>query len=258
MTLNDTIYRESYLKGSPFFHEEIPVSKLGVSGDPIPYSIASDDLITMVLILCILVSMVMIARSWRLIRFQNKNIFRTPRDNSIEMRETADETRYQIYFYLQSATLLGLLVYSTLSTYGNGFTLDNYIVLGIYCATFATYYILKEILFVIVHSVFFKKEQRKLDNLSRLYIMTVQGTAMLPLVMLHIYFRLSIEITIKLLLLILLVLCLLHFWKVYKIFFSKKNAVMQFFLYLCTLEGVPLALLTGITFAVSICLTRNI
>lgn len=259
MTVRDTIYRESYFKGTPFFNEEIPPSRLGVPGEPIPYSIAGDDLVTVTLVFCILVSMATMARSWRLICFQTKNLLRMPRENSVEMRETADEMRYQTYFCLQGVILLGLLAFSTVSTYSDGeFTTGHYTVLGIYCAIFAAYYMMREALMIIVHTVFFDKKQRRLDNLSRLYIMAVQGAVLLPLVMLHVYFQLSIETTLKLLSLILVVLYLLHFYKVFNIFFRKKNAFLQFLLYLCTLEAVPLALLAGITFAVSIYLTHNI
>lgn len=259
MTINDTIYRDSYFKGTPFFHEEIPASRLGEPGDPIPYSIAGDSLVTAVLMLCILVSMVTVARSWRLICFQTKSLFRMPRENSVEMRETADEMRYQTYFCLQGVILLGLLAFSAFSAFSSGeFAIGHYAVLGIYCAVFAAYYIVREALMLIVHAVFFDKKQRRLDNLSRLYIMAVQGAALLPLAMLHVYFQLSVETTLKLLLAILVMLYLLHFYKVYNIFFRKDNAFLQFFLYLCTLEAVPLALLTGIIFAVSICLTHNI
>ena len=88
--------------------------------------------------------------------------------------------------------------------------------------------------------------------------MAVQGALLLPLTLLHIYFQLSAETTLKLLAVTLAATLALRFYKSYNIFFRKKNAILQFFLYLCTLEAVPLALLTGIIFVVAIYLTQNI
>ena len=259
MTVRDTIYRESYFKGTPFFHEEIPAGRLGVAGDPVPYSLVNDSLVTMALMLCIIVSMITMAQSWRLIRFQTKNLFRMPRENSAEMRETANEMQYQTYFCLQGVILLGILAYSVTAHYTNSdYTLGHYATLGIFCAIFAAYYTVRELLMLIVHGVFFEKRQRHLDNISRLYLMAVPGALLLPLTLLHIYFQLSAETTLKLLAVTLAATLALRFYKSYNIFFRKKNAILQFFLYLCTLEAVPLALLTGIIFVVAIYLTQNI
>ena len=259
MTVNDTIYKESYFKSSPFFHEEVPVSRLGVMGDSIPYSIANDSLITMALVFCILVSMLTVARSWRLIHYQTKELFRTPRANSVELRESADEMRYQWYFGLQGVILLGILAYSTAVHYTTSeFVFEHYAMLGIYSAIFAIYYIVHEILTLTVHTVFFKKKQRYLDNISRLYFMAMQGALLLPLVLLHVYFHLNIETTLKLAIAVLGVPLLLQAYKVYNIFFRKNNAVVQFFLYFASLEAVPLSLLVGTLIYASIYLTQNI
>lgn len=259
MTVRDTIYRESFLKGTPFFHEEIPAGRLGVAGEPVPYSLVNDSFVTMVMVLCILVSMITVARSWRFICFQTKNLLRMPRENSVEMRETSAEMRYQTYFCLQGVILLGILACSAAAHYlGGDFMLGHYAVLGVFCAVFAAYYIIRELLVLIVQKVFFEQRERHLDNMSRLYFMAVQGALFLPITMLHIYFQLSMEITLKLLAATVVMSMILHFYKAYNVFFRKKNAVLQFFLYLCTLEAVPLVLLAGTLFVVAIHLTQNI
>lgn len=207
----------------------------------------------------ILISMITVVRSWRFIRFQTKNLFRMPRENSVEMRETSDEMRYQTYFCLQGVVLLGILAYSTAMHYlGGDFVLGHYAMLGVFFGIFATYYIVRELLILIVHNVFFEKKQRHIENISRLYFTAIQGAALLPVTLLHVYFQLSTETTLKLLVVILALPLLLHFYKLYNIFFRKRNAFLQFFLYLCTLEAVPFALLTGILLVVAIYLTQNI
>lgn len=259
MTSNDTIYRESFFKASPFYHEEVPASRLGVAGDSVPYSIANDSVVTMALVFCILVSLLMLSRSWRLICYQTKELFRAPRENSVELRESADEMRYQTYFCLQGVILLGILSYSVATEIkGTGYTLGHYTMLGIFSAVFAAYFMVREGLTLIVHSVFFEKRQRHLDNISRLYFMAVQGALLLPLVLLHVYFQLSVELTLKLTFAALALPMLLQALKVYNIFFRKSHAFVHFFMYVACLEAVPLTLLAGTLYFAANYLTQNI
>ncbi len=250
---------DNYLKGSPFYHEEVSPKRLGESGDPLSYSLAEDGTVAVVLLLCVIFSLVIMSKSWRLVRFQTKNLFRMPRENSVEMRETADEMRYQTYFCLQGVVVMGLLAYSVTTYYlGEGYALGAYYMLGVFAGMFAAYYMVREILLAVVHGVFFDKAQRHLDSISRLFIMAVQGAVILPLAVLHVYLRLSIEITLNLLFAVFGILLLLQFYKSYNIFFRKNNAFLQFFLYLCTLEAVPLALLAGTLLTVANYLKINI
>lgn len=259
MTVNDTIYKESFFKASPFYHEEVPASRLGVAGDSVPYSIANDSVVTMALVFCILISMLTIARSWRLICYQTKELFRTPRENSVELRETADEMRYQTYFCLQGVILLGILAYSTAVNYlGTDYIFGHYTMLGIFSAIFSAYYMVREGLTLIVHSVFFEKRQRHLDNISRLYFMAVQGALLLPLVLLHVYFQLNTEVTLKMAFFALAIPMLLQASKVYNIFFRKNHAIVQFIMYVACLEAVPLTLLGGTLYFAANYLTQNI
>ena len=55
-----------------------------------------------------------------------------------------------------------------------------------------------------------------------------------------------IPYNLALILLIIVFIKLLSFYKVYRIFFQRKAYFLQFFLYFCTLEIVPLATLGGV------------
>ncbi|MDO4172012.1 MAG: DUF4271 domain-containing protein [Prevotellaceae bacterium] len=259
MTVSDTIYKESFFKGNPLYEEEVPVHWLGESGDPVAYTLVNDSLISMVLLLCLLVTLITLARSRRLVRFQLKNLFRVPRENSVELRETAYELRYQTYFCLQGVILLGILAYSiTSQCIGDDFVLGRYATLGIFCGIFAAYNIVHETLLYIVHSVFFDRVRMHLDYITRLFFMAVQGALLLPITLVHIYFQLNAVTTLKVLLVALALPMLMCFYKSYNIFFRKRNSIMQFFLYLCTLEAVPLALLTGILLYAAQYSTQNL
>ncbi len=229
-----------------FYNDSLPVSRLGESGLVPDYSLVNDSYVALAFVFSIVLSLVITNKSWRLVCFQARNLFRMPRENSIELRETADEMRYQTYFCLQGVMLLGLLAYSaTIEYYGSDLRYGPYVSMGLFAVAFAVYYIVREMLLLLVSSVFFTKAERHLDNVSRLFIMAVQGAALLPVALLHTYLQLPALTTIKIVAALYGLMFMLHFYKSWNIFFRKKNAFVQFFLYLCTLEAVPLALLGG-------------
>ncbi len=259
MTHNDTIYLESFFRGQPFYNDTLSPERLGEQGVLVDYSLVNDSLVALGLIFGLLLSLLFIKKSRHLIRFQSKNIFRMPRENSIEMRETSNEMQYQTYFCVQGMLLLGLIAYSVTSTaMGQQYECSPYKVWGYMSAAFAIYYIVHEMLVRLVHYVFFDEQSRHLGNISRLYFMAMYGAALLPVVMLHIYLQLSPWTTIYIVGAICGAMLLLHIYKSWNIFFQKKNAVIQFFLYLCTLEVVPLALLGGTLIFIANYLKTNI
>lgn len=240
------------MKETPYYHKEVTSIIPGEAGEPLSYSIRNDGFVALALIVCILISIIMTARSSRFIAYQTKNIFRTPRENSIELRETVDEMQYQIFFCIQGIVMMAAFAYSFTRTYiGGDLPIDDYLLIGIYCIIFVAYRVIGELIRSVAHGVFFNKTERHLSNVSQLFLIALQGAAMLPLLLLHIYCKLDNEITLYALAAIVITTLLLRFYKAFCIFFRKKHSFLQFFLYLCTLEAVPLALLTGILITIA-------
>ena len=65
-------YRESYFTGKPFFNPDLFGGRLGVAGDPVPYSIARDNIITALLLGCFILAMLAFAKTKRFIVRQAK------------------------------------------------------------------------------------------------------------------------------------------------------------------------------------------
>ena len=66
-----------------------------------------------------------------------------------------------------------------------------------------------------------------------------------PNVMLLAYFNLSIKHAVIYALAVIILVKLLSFYKAYLIFFRRNGAILQFFLYFCALELMPLGALCG-------------
>lgn len=246
--MTDTIYyKEQYVSGTPYYHGELTGAPVGESGTPIAFSIAGDGYISIALCLCMLLSILVASHSWRFTSFQFRNLFRTPRVNSVHLRETAKEMQYQVYFILQSVLLLGVLSFSVVNTHLEGdLPCSPYIFLGCTTTLFAVFFFVRDMMQRMVNLVYFDKFQRQMYGVARLFIMAVYGALLLPVTLLHVYLQIDSHNTLISVFLVLFACLLLRFYKTWSIFFRKNGNLFGYFLYLCTLEIVPLALLMGI------------
>ena len=75
-------YKETFFSKDSLLIEETHAGRYGIAGDPLPYSLRTDDIITSILIAGILLLMLSIKRTLRFFSFQMKHFFRTMRENS--------------------------------------------------------------------------------------------------------------------------------------------------------------------------------
>ena len=239
-------YRESFFSKDSLFHPELTGGRLGVAGDPVPYSIASDNLITGLLLGCFILALLALAKSREFIIRQAKNFFYVQRANTTEITETSGELWVQMYLIVQTCLLFSVIFFSWQRTdVTDTFIFDQYQVIGIYTGVIAGYFIFKMILYWGVGSVFFESKKIEQWSKSFLFLIAGEGLLLFPLVMLLSYFDISIRSAVIYTLIVVIFVKILTFYKTYLIFFQKKGLILQNFLYLCALEIVPLFLLGG-------------
>lgn len=257
--VNTPLYEETFVSHTPYFHKEISGVPYGDAGETVSYSIATDSYATMALLLCILLSVISIAKSINFVHFQFRNLFRIPRENSIEMRETADEMQYQFFFCIQSILMLGIISHSAIEDYlGKDFIVNDYLMIAILSGVFGAYYFLHEVLYFLVHITYFPLAQRHIFYVSRLFLYAMQGALFLPITLVHVYFHVDIKTTVYCALGVIFSTLFIRFYKLYNTFFKKNGHFLQFFLYLCTLEAVPLTLLGIVVLIIANYLKINI
>ncbi len=258
--IKDSLYNASYVKYTPFYHKEVQGPPRGEAGITSTYSVLNDSYAGIVMLVCILLSIVMVAKSSHFISFQFKNLIRTPRENSIQMRETSDEIRYLGFFFVQNVLMLALLAYLTTEFYlgKDEYLVGDYAMMAIYSMVFLLYYVFKEGIMYMVHHLYFPRGQRELYGASRTFLTAIDGFFLLPVMLIHVYLQLNVVTTIHMAASVYILTLLLRFYKCYRIFFSKKRHFLRFFLYLCTLEGVPIVLLVEILFFTANYLKTNI
>lgn len=240
-------YRESYFSKSKYFHPELPGGRLGVAGDPVPYTIADDNLITSLLLGCFILAMISFAKSRRFITRQAKNFFYEPRSNSSTVTETSGELRFQLFLLLQTCLLSSILYFFyTRATTGDTFNVEYYQIIGIYTGIVAAYFLFKIILYWFSCWVFFDKNNFDRWIKTYLFMTSIEGLLLFPLVMLQAYFDLSMESAVTYVAIVVILVKLMAFYKSFIIFFHRKGVSLQIFLYFCALEIMPLLAVWGV------------
>ena len=195
-------YSHSLVQPDSIYRPEYATYRQGVAGDPVPYSIASDNLISSVLIACFVFALIAIAKSGAFIRRQFKNFFYTQREGLV------------FFFYTGNYA-------------GTSFTVPQYLTVGIYTGVLLLYFGVKALLYAVVNWIFFDKKKNEQWNKSMLFLSSIEGIALFPMVMLSVYFNLSLQTTIAYTAIVVILVKLLAFYKSYLIFFQKTSVFVQ-------------------------------
>ena len=235
-------YREGFFSKDSLFHPELPGGRYGVAGDPIPYSVHSDNVITSLLLVFFVIAALVLSDARHFIIRQAKSFFYVPRDYSLEVVETGNELRFQSFLVFVTSFLISIMYYYyTLTRYGDTFILDSpYYLLAIYLVMVIAYFVLKNVLYTLVNNVFFNSKRNRQWMKSLLFITSVEGLLLFPIVILWAYFDLSMENVVIYFTIVLIIVKILTIYRCFVIFFRQNVVRLQIILYFCTLEIVPL------------------
>ena len=241
-------YREGYFSKDSLFHPELQGGRVGVAGDPVPYRVHNDHIITSLLLACFLISVIAFANVRHFIVREAKNFFYTPREERADFSETTSEFRFQIFLIGITSLLLSLLFYFyTLHDIGETFVLrSQYTLIAIYLGITLAYFFVKMGLYTLANLVFFDGKRNQQWIRSLLFIITVEGVLLFPAVLLGVYFEMDIQGVTLYVVIALVFVKILTIYKCYVIFFRRNVVRLQIFLYFCTLEMVPMLALWSV------------
>lgn len=240
-------YRESFFSNDTLFHPELPGGRQGVAGDPIPYSIANDNLITSLLLGCFVIAQLTMARTRAFIIRQAKSFYYSTHEQTNKLTETSDEVWFQLFMVLQTCLLLAILyIYYVRDRIGETFIIEQYQMVGMFTSFFAIYFLIRSTLYELTGWVFFPKKKILQWQKSSLFLTSAEGVLLFPAVMLLAFFNTTMESVMVYVLFIVILVKILSFYKLYVIFFKRKGIFLQIFLYFCALEIVPLFVIGGL------------
>ncbi len=241
-------YREGFFSKDSLFHPELQGGRIGVAGDPVPYRVHNDNVITSLLLACFLVSIYLFANARQFFVKEAKNFFYTPREERTDFSETGNELRYQVFLVGITSLLISLLFYfHTLYYIGETFILQSqYTLIAIYFVIVIIYVGVKMGLYTFVNLVFFNGKRNQQWLKSFLFIITLEGVLLFPAVLLGGYYEMDIHNVTTYVIISILFVKLLTIYKCFIIFFRPNVVSLQIILYFCTLEIVPLLALWGV------------
>ena len=241
-------YRKNFFSKDTLFYEENMSGRYGVAGEPMPYTVRGDDTITGLLIGCFILALVAFSKARRFIIRQAKDFFHEPKSSVTEFTETSGEFRFQLFLVLQTCLLMSLVAFLyTLERVSDTFILSSqYQLIGIFFASFLAYFLLKVGLGHLINSVFFSKKKSIRWLKAQVFVISAEGVAMFPAVMLLSFFSMSLDGALAYTALVIIAVKILLLYKSYVIFFKRKGFFLQIFLYFCALEIVPLLSLQGV------------
>lgn len=242
-----TYYKESFFSQSPLFHPEQPGGRIGVAGDPMPYSIASDNVITGILLACFVIMMIALAQSHKFILRQARNFFYVQHGETTIISETSSEIRFQFFLMLQTSLQLSLLFFLyTRATVSDTFIIEQYQVIGCFTGVIGIYFLFKMLAYTIANLTFFDKKKNEQWIKSFLFIISIEGVLIYPAVLLISYFGLSLTHSLTYTAIVVILLKILSLYKTHLIFFRQSGSFLQNILYFCALEIIPLLILWGV------------
>ena len=245
-------YRESFFSGDSLLHPELKGGRQGVAGDPIPYTIAGDNFITMLLLGCFVLAMFTMARTRAFIIRQVKSFYYLSNQHTKAQTETSDEVWFQLFMVLQTCLLFSIAYFFYVrDRIGDNFIISQYQLIFVFTGVFICYFLFRAFLFWLTGWVFYNRKKNLQWQKSFLFLTSAEGVLMFPVVMLLAYFDLPIKSVFAYTLLIVFFIKILSFYRQYVIFFRRNGIFLQIILYFCALEIVPLCVLWGLLLVVN-------
>lgn len=236
-------YKETFFSNDTLFQTEYTGMRNGVPGVSVPYSMRTDPYIAIVLLAFVFFSTIICSKMRAMIVRKFETLFHTM--TFVSEKDTTSEVMGQLALNLMSAMLIAFLMFSYVQIYVSDTYLlpTEYHLMGIFLGLVVGYKLLDALCGLIVNSVFWSSKQNLQYLKTKVFLGAMEGILLLLMVMVRVYFELSTVHTLISFVFVLVVVKILTFYKCYVIFFNQRGGFIQFFLYLCALEIIPIGAL---------------
>ena len=221
----------------------------GETGDPLPYTMHGDTLLTASLLVCLCLYVLIVGRYAGYLGRQLKSLF-FPSGGDNDISDNSSETRSLFALSLLDAAMLAFGTY-VLATHHFHVRFDTdspILVIAILCAVFVLFLLARLGLYTVVNSVFFGKKKNLQWMNFLLFVTACEGLLLLPAVIMQTYFEYGIEFSTIYYGFVLFLNKILTFYKSWQNFFRQNGGFLQTFLYFCALE-----IITSLIFGAVLC-----
>jgi hypothetical protein len=215
--------------------DKLPRGFVGIALPSLPQT---EGWVFVTLLVLFLLFVLSISHSSGLLSETLKTFFQVKERSSIFTKRTINHFRFQFFLIIFSIGVLSLYAYILLHQAFTPFSLEIY---SYFLAILLISIGIKSIVFDLIGYVFFDSMSLKIAKENYFNILSFLGITLFPLLIIHIYAPPTFyHLTEIISLIICLIACFLVVIKLFQIFFQKIVASFYIFLYLCTLEFLPL------------------
>ena len=213
----------------------------GMVGEPLPYLLRSDGMITCIMFLCLAVVSFVLVKEKKYLFHQLKSLLSTRERASMFDDVVVADVRYTILLLLNTCVLLGRCVYFYLSeTFPEIFAVKSHggLLFG-FIICLIVFLIVKLVSYKSINWVFFQKARNVIWLNTYFNVMIWLGLLLLPLVLLVVFFALSLQTAFYFIVAIIMFAKIALFYKCFVNFFGKIYGLVHLILYFCALEILP-------------------
>ena len=217
----------------------------GMQGEPLPYSLQSDWLITCVILFCFFLICYALRNGRKYLYQHFKDFFKQKERASLFDDAAGSNFRYTLALSCTCCILCGLFIYDYFAYFRPELihTVPRPFLLGIYVASVLLMVCVKWLVYLFVNWVFFEKEQNTRWITSYFDLLGGCGLVLFPVSLLTVYFDLPSGTFLPIVLFLLVCSKILLFYKCIRNFFNRFYGSLHLILYFCALEIAPLLFL---------------
>ncbi len=225
-----------------FYRPELPPMSRGQRGVSQAYRVDNDNYVTGSLLVCLLMLVYALNHSRYQLSHQLHEFFYPPHERSNEPRSITFAPIVSFLTTVMLSLMGGLIAFVVAQSRYNLFLsqLSPYLLLFIYMGLFLALFLIKRLAQEFVGWVFFSPLRRSSWRESTSLVGLLQCAAIFPLGMVFLYFRLSPLHTLWSIVAVVGIGKLMLMWRARTILFPHFGLTLHLFVYLCTLEIMPL------------------
>ena len=212
-----------------------------MNGESLPYLLRNDSMITIILFGSLMLVAYVLSNGKKHLLQQLKYLIVNRKRNNLFDSSTAGYAHYTLLLILHTCMLSGIcLYYYSANTQPILFQLyPHSLLLGGYVGSILVLLSAKYLCYGYINWIFFDKMSNKIwINIYNNAIIW-SGFLLLPIVLLVVYFDLSLAISVFLVLFVIIISKIVLFYRCFSNFFKNFHGCFHLILYLCALEILP-------------------
>ena len=213
----------------------------GMPGEPIPYLLHTDWLITSILFFCIILTSLTLSKEKKYLLHQLKSSITNRERFSMFDETTVSDMHYKVLLKVHACLMLALCIYYYFSyNIPSIYTqLPHEWFLGGLTLGVSVFIFIKSLLYRFINWIFFQNDRHSLWITSFFNILIWLGISLLPTILVIVYFDISSQISFILIGILIIFAKIALFWICFSNFFEKIHGAFHLILYFCALEILP-------------------